>query len=307
MTEKTTEAAQLETEELLLATLAEDSISSGCEKLLANFNREPTNDAVWRRAYDLALAEEEVGESPFSEFSSVPAQALINLSRKVRDLADFRIRYGLMAQAAPNGRPWFESLTGFSSPSVEAALKTYLHDRLQKGGHKLEFGTDLGCGTGRITEILAASCDRVVGIDAATPLLSLARQKTDDIEYQTGDVTKLPFEDNSLDVIAAVGLIGALGDKQETLFFSEASRVLKNDGVLIHGFWGPGNRQDLLIKLSWKNALADMIVDTVSGKYQTDHLNDHERDELLSNCGLVRRNYHYSWIPHTFLIIYEKS
>jgi len=106
--------------------------------------------------------------------------------------------------------------------------------------------------------------------------------------------------------MTAVGIIGALDARQEAWFFGEASRVLKNGGMLIDGYWD-NNAQAALIKLSWKNTLADMIVDTVSGKAQMNHLDRYQRNDVLRHAGLSTTMHEYSWIPNMFLVVYEKD
>ena len=286
----------------------EDSGSFERESLLSEFARKPDGDSIWDKAYSMAQQEESEGENPYSEFDDIPVSELIELSKKVRATADFRERYQLMAEEAPNGKIWFDVLTGFSSPDVEVGIETYLTSRLENiPNRKFEVGVDLGCATGRVAEVLTKFCDRTVGLDASEALIEVAKQRSgDEVEYRVGDVTALQSADNSVDIITATGLIGALNAHQEVRLFEEASRVLKDGGMLIDGYW-ENNLQAALIKLSWKNTLADMIVDTVSGKYQAGHLNGHQRDDLRRHTGLARTKHKYSWIPQTSVVVYEKD
>lgn len=290
------------------ATL-EESGSWEREGLLDDFAENPTDDAIWEKAYALARTEEQKGESLYSEFKDIPANALIELSHRVRTLPDFRDRYRLMGEKSPNGRLWFDVLTGFSGPDIERALERLLQQGIggKASGESFSVGADLGCGTGRITEILAEHCEQTIGIDASDALLEVAKERSKGkATYEMGDVTHLPFADSSIDILTAVGVIGALDAEQESLFFDEVSRVLKDGGMLVDGSF-KNNSQDAIIKLSWKNALADMIVDTVSGKNQVEHLNPHKRQEVLRRNGLATYGYRFGEIQGVHLETYQKD
>ncbi|MEX2006888.1 MAG: class I SAM-dependent methyltransferase [Candidatus Saccharimonadales bacterium] len=287
---------------------SEESGSQHRVDLLKAFDENPANGTVWEEAYRLAVQEEQSGVNPFSELEGISVAELIELSKKIRNMPDFRERYRLMTGQALNGKLWFDVLTGFSSPDVEIGVENYLHGRIEKtGGRKFEVAADLGCGTGRVAERLAKYSKQTMGLDASDAMVAIAQQRSGNkIHYQVGDVTELPLEDSSVDAMTAVGIIGALDAQQESQFFGEVSRVLKEGGMLIDGYW-ENNAQAALIKLSWKNTLADMIVDTVSGKTQINHLNQYQRNDALKRAGLATMKCEYSWIPNMFLMVYEKD
>lgn len=63
---------------------------------------------------------------------------------------------------------------------------------------------DLGCGTGRFTEALAAYFDaQVVGLDPSTKMLAQARAKQRDprVRYELGRAEDIPLPDDSVDLI----------------------------------------------------------------------------------------------------------
>jgi ubiquinone/menaquinone biosynthesis C-methylase UbiE len=302
-------AANARPYEAITFAAQEESGSFERQNLLAEFADDPDNDTIWGKAYKLAQQEEAEGQNPYSEFKDISTDTLINLSKKVRVATDFRDRYRLMAEPAPNGRVWFDVLTGFSSPDIKKGIATFLERKLEETSEaKFALGIDLGTGTGSIAETLTDYCAFTVGIDASAELVEVARERSGDkVHYQVGDVTKLPFADSCADVMTAIGLTGALDANQQMSFFNEVAAVLKDGGILIDGYWGD-NVQAALIKLSWKNTLADMIVDTVSGKYQIhERLNGHQMDDFLAELGLARTKYSYSWIPEMSLLVYEKD
>ncbi|HET7287439.1 MAG TPA: class I SAM-dependent methyltransferase [Pyrinomonadaceae bacterium] len=104
---------------------------------------------------------------------------------------------------------------------------------------------DVCCGSGA-SAIPAAemvgSSGSVVGIDLAENLLELARSKAKqqnltNVQFQSGDITELPFEDASFD--AAVCVFGIFFVPDMTSALSELKRVLRPGGKLAITTWGP--------------------------------------------------------------------
>ncbi|MCK9186331.1 class I SAM-dependent methyltransferase [Candidatus Gracilibacteria bacterium] len=91
---------------------------------------------------------------------------------------------------------------------------------------------DLGCGTGRgIKHLYDFKAAEVCGVDVSKKMLEIAKKKFKNTEFVLADSEKLPFEDESFDVVTGLFLIVHLGDLRKT--FDEAYRVLKNGGVFI--------------------------------------------------------------------------
>ncbi len=71
---------------------------------------------------------------------------------------------------------------------------------------------DVGCGTGEFTRVLADESDaRVVGVDADETLLSVAADRPG-IEVVAGDATRLPFADDTFDLVVCQALLVNLPD-----------------------------------------------------------------------------------------------
>ncbi|WP_049979724.1 class I SAM-dependent methyltransferase [Halolamina rubra] len=69
---------------------------------------------------------------------------------------------------------------------------------------------DVGCGTGELSRVLAAeSPGEVVGVDADTALLSVAREHVPTV---AGDATRLPFVDDAADLVVCQALLINLPD-----------------------------------------------------------------------------------------------
>jgi ubiquinone/menaquinone biosynthesis C-methylase UbiE len=72
------------------------------------------------------------------------------------------------------------------------------------GGYPVERILDLGCGTGRFSEALAARFNaEVIGLDPSLKMLELAREKQRDgrVEYQHGHAETIPLPSASVDLV----------------------------------------------------------------------------------------------------------
>lgn len=104
---------------------------------------------------------------------------------------------------------------------------------------------DVCCGSGA-SAIPAAEMvgpnGSVVGVDLAENLLELARAKAkqrglSNIEFRSGDMTNLAFDDGSFDAVVCVFGIFFVPDMQAAL--TELKRVLRTGGKLAITTWGP--------------------------------------------------------------------
>jgi ubiquinone/menaquinone biosynthesis C-methylase UbiE len=96
---------------------------------------------------------------------------------------------------------------------------------------------DLACGTGRLTLPVAKKCRRVTGFDISASMIAKARVKAEelglDIEFHEGAMAKLPFVDESFDVIISLLALMHITPEDRLQVFSEASRVLRPGGRMI--------------------------------------------------------------------------
>lgn len=96
---------------------------------------------------------------------------------------------------------------------------------------------EVGCGGGHLLPMLASSVGergRVLGIDISPDQIAAARERcsgTRCVEVAVRDVNDLPYEDASIDVIAAIQVIEYLNEPGKAL--SELRRVSKPGGRLV--------------------------------------------------------------------------
>jgi demethylmenaquinone methyltransferase / 2-methoxy-6-polyprenyl-1,4-benzoquinol methylase len=89
---------------------------------------------------------------------------------------------------------------------------------------------DACCGTGELALAARAEGGRVTGLDFSDRMLERARRKSSEIEWVTGDLLELPFEDASFDA-ATVGF-GVRNVEDVGRALRELRRVLRPGGQL---------------------------------------------------------------------------
>jgi arsenite methyltransferase len=141
----------------------------------------------------------------------------------------------------PTGRAWAEDLryppelANVPETAVESfagVANPWTLGRLEAGERVL----DLGCGAGTDTLIAAQMVGpegRVVGIDMTPEMLAKARAAAEEmavrnIDFVEGEVERLPFEDETFDVVISNGVIDLIPDKDAV--FAEIGRVLVPGG-----------------------------------------------------------------------------
>jgi arsenite methyltransferase len=141
----------------------------------------------------------------------------------------------------PTGRAWAEDL-GYpeelahvperSAESFAGVANPFSLGRLVPGERVL----DLGCGAGTDSLVAAqmvGQTGHVTGLDMTPEMLAKARASaaelgTANVEFVEGEAERLPFPDESFDVVISNGVIDLVLDKDAV--FSEIVRVLKPGG-----------------------------------------------------------------------------
>ena len=92
---------------------------------------------------------------------------------------------------------------------------------------------DAGCGSGIYSKILAKKGAIVSGLEISQNMLDFAKEHCKDykIEFKRGSVDKLPYKNDSFDIVLASLVIGYL--KKPENAFKEFRRVLKKNGILV--------------------------------------------------------------------------
>lgn len=127
-----------------------------------------------------------------------------------RDWATFR---------EPHSRPFYDAV----------------HDRLGIGeGTRL---LDVGCGPGGAALLAAGRGARVVGLDAASGSVEVARERIPEGDFRVGDMERLPWPDSSFDAVTWFNSLQFSGNPAAALL--EGRRVLAPGGKLGLVIWAP--------------------------------------------------------------------
>ena len=124
---------------------------------------------------------------------------------------------------------WFQTPIGACLDNQE---KDAVDDAL-KGAGKGSL-LDLGCGTGHWSRYFHYKGFEVIGVDNSEGMLKVAKQKSSrEIYYQTGNMEKLDFEDETFDITSAITSLEFTDNPQKAL--DEMWRVTKPGGRIILG------------------------------------------------------------------------
>ncbi len=175
---------------------------------------------------------------------------------------------------------------------------------------------DMGCGEGTRLGKLVTKNQKGFGIDISTKAIEIAKRKYPQLNFKTGDLEKLPFDDNEFDLVYSAFVFEHLDNPGKVI--EEGIRVLKPGGkflIVAPNYGAPnrasppfkGNRLSKLAKgfvkdflpsknLSWNKVepIADasgyeIDWDTTVEPYIGSLIN------FLKNCGLTVKFYSSCW------------
>src|SRR5688572_18154053 len=94
---------------------------------------------------------------------------------------------------------------------------------------------DIASGEGYGSAMLAGKATRVTGVDINAGLVAYAskKYKKDNLVFKEGNVTAIPLDTASVDVVISFETLEHVGEEDQVKFIQEAERVLRKDGVLI--------------------------------------------------------------------------
>lgn len=92
---------------------------------------------------------------------------------------------------------------------------------------------DAGCGTGRITTAIEGEARRIFPLDFSLMSLLELRRKTLLCPPVCGDLTKLPYRDNSFDLVTSCQVLSQLQFSETVAALDEMRRVLRPGGLLV--------------------------------------------------------------------------
>jgi ubiquinone/menaquinone biosynthesis C-methylase UbiE len=155
-----------------------------------------------------------------------PPQPETNLYARagIDDLAEF-YRDKFVSNAVLDHR-YFKALDRFD---LRFARTMWVYDNVRRNSALL----DLGCGAGMLA-LLKRKGVALTGVDLSEECVAAARRNGYD-ETVLAELHALPFPDASFDYVASLDVIGHIPAEQKDAVLAEIKRVLRPDGVTLHG------------------------------------------------------------------------
>lgn len=121
---------------------------------------------------------------------------------------------------------------------------------------------DAGCGDGYGSFLLSEHGYQVVGVDISAEMVEKAnkRSRTEGLSFAQGDLTALPFNDETFSGIMAINSIEWTEDPLQAI--NEIKRVTKSGGIFCAGLLGPtaGPRQNAYPRLYGKKVIQNTMM-----------------------------------------------
>jgi SAM-dependent methyltransferase len=149
-----------------------------------------------------------------------------NLYRRagIHDLGEF-YRTKFVSDEVLDER-YFKPLDRFD---MRFARTMWVYDNVRAGSSVL----DLGCGAGMLA-LLKRKGVRLTGVDVSAECAKAARRNGYDATT-AALLTKLPFPDRSFDYVVSLDVLGHVAGEEKDAVLAEIKRVLRPDGVTLHG------------------------------------------------------------------------
>ncbi len=166
---------------------------------------------------------------------------------------------------------------------------------------------DLGCGNGRVYQILADLSVRYAGVDQSEELIALARERYPDLDFRVMEMSQLDFPDAEFEVVFMLAVLHHSPTREHRMStLREIARVLKPGGRLIMtnwnlhsewaknkleiGNWKLGNTGEYIVP--WKNDKGEVVGERIYYAYSPEEL-----EELLKSAGFIvdKQYYDKTW------------
>ena len=142
----------------------------------------------------------------------------------VEDLSEF-YRTKFVSDEVLDAR-YFRALDRFD---MRFARTMWVYDNVRAGSAVL----DLGCGAGMLA-LLKRKGVTLTGVDLSEECALASRRNGYDLTC-AAELTRLPFEDDSFDYVVSLDVLGHVEFRDKDAVLAEVARVLRPEGVTLHG------------------------------------------------------------------------
>jgi SAM-dependent methyltransferase len=105
---------------------------------------------------------------------------------------------------------------------------------------------DVGCGVGTYHPLLRGKVGRISGIDPSAECIQEAKKNNPDVDYQTYDGQRLPYDNDTFDATYAICVMHHVPQANWSRFVAEMTRVTRPGGLVIlfeHNPYNPLTRR----------------------------------------------------------------
>jgi ubiquinone/menaquinone biosynthesis C-methylase UbiE len=138
---------------------------------------------------------------------------------------------------------WYDAVSaGYDELYGEEQNKKHAKVLQVIGKREFNIIVDVGCGTGKLLELIAPRSKLTLGIDLSAQMLSIGKQGTTGlgIQWIRADASHLPLQDRIVDGVTSVSMTesGPVLDEH----FSEISRIASEDALMVMTIFGDKDR-----------------------------------------------------------------
>ncbi|MDQ0217995.1 class I SAM-dependent methyltransferase [Peribacillus cavernae] len=148
--------------------------------------------------------------------------------------------------------------------------------------------SDLGCGDGYGSLLLARSGYQVVGLDISSEMIETANQKAavhEQLSFIRGDLVKLPFSDGQFDAIMAINSIE--WTESPLLALHEIRRIVKPGGYACFGILAPTAAPRL--NNSYRRLYGEKVIMNSMQPWEFAQLATENGWKLVADAGVEKR------------------
>ncbi len=139
-----------------------------------------------------------------------------------------------------------------------------VYDLVESSNKKAQRILEIGVGTGNLAGKFLNSNYNIVGIDQSREMLAVAKEKYPNLKVRLGEFLKIPYGNNSFDIIISTYAFHHLNEEEKHIAIQEIMRVLSDGGIIIIGdlmFENKESEEEILQSLSSKQ------IDEVKDEY----------------------------------------
>ena len=138
---------------------------------------------------------------------------------------------------------WYDALSaGYDELYGEEQNKKHAKVLQVIGKREFNMIVDVGCGTGKLLELIASRSKLALGIDLSVQMLSIGKQGMTGLGMQwiRADASHLPLQDRTVDGVTSVSMTesGPVLDEH----FREISRIATEDALMVLTIFGDKDR-----------------------------------------------------------------